>query len=121
MQENNLARICLRTSWAEVVDVEEAKWVSVWDGKIVSEGDFNEIWERFTPDKHPVEKYYIFGKGGGHKLAREFDTWLLGQIPLVMEVVEAAEQGLSVFSQKNREVVETFEKIAELPVSKVPA
>jgi ATP-binding protein involved in chromosome partitioning len=73
----------------------------------------------FTPDKHPEEKYYIFGKGGGHKMAIEFDTMLLGQIPLVMEVGEAAEKGLSVFSQKNREVAEAFEKIAELVISKV--
>jgi ATP-binding protein involved in chromosome partitioning len=72
----------------------------------------------FTPEQHPGEKYYIFGKGGGHKLAVEFDTWLLGQIPLVMEVGEAAEKGLSIFSQTNKLVVESFEKIAELIISK---
>ena len=73
----------------------------------------------FSPEKHPEEKYYIFGKGGGHKMAREFDTMLLGQIPFVIEVGEAAEQGLSVFSQKNRVVAESFEKIAELISSEV--
>jgi len=72
----------------------------------------------FTPEQHPDEKYYIFGKGGGHKLALEFDTWLLGQIPLVMEVGEAAEKGLSIFSQTNKQVVESFEKISELIISK---
>jgi ATP-binding protein involved in chromosome partitioning len=72
----------------------------------------------FTPEQHPDEKYYLFGKGGGHKLAVEFDTWLLGQIPLVMEVGEAAEKGLSIFSQTNKLVVESFEKIAELIISK---
>ncbi len=73
----------------------------------------------FTPEKHPNEKYYLFGKDGGHKLAVEFDTWLLGQIPLVMEVGEAAEQGKSIFNQANRQVVESFEKIAELLLSKI--
>ncbi len=73
----------------------------------------------FSPEKHPDEKYYIFGKGGGHKLAIEYDTFLLGQIPLVMEVGEAAEKGLSIFSQTNKLVVESFEKIAELLLSKV--
>lgn len=73
----------------------------------------------FTPEQHPDEKYYIFGKGGGHKLALEFNTWLLGQIPLVMEVGEAAEQGKSIFSQTNKQVVELFEKITELLISKV--
>jgi ATP-binding protein involved in chromosome partitioning len=72
----------------------------------------------FTPEQHPAEKYYLFGKGGGHKLALEFDTWLLGQIPLVMEVGEVAEQGLSVFSQGNKSVITAFEKISELIISK---
>jgi len=72
----------------------------------------------FTPEHHPDEKYWLFGKGGGHKLALEFDTWLLGQIPFVMEVGEAAEQGRSIFSQTNKQVVEAFEKIAELIISK---
>jgi len=73
----------------------------------------------FSPDKHPEERYYIFVKGGGHKMAKEFNTFLLSQIPLVIEVGEAAEQGLSVFSQKNRTVADSFEKIAELITSKV--
>ena len=72
----------------------------------------------FTPDTHPDEKYFIFGKGGGFKLAKEFDTMLLGQIPLVMEVVEAAEKGLSVFSQQNKSIVDAFEKITELVLKK---
>ncbi|MDX9810950.1 MAG: Mrp/NBP35 family ATP-binding protein, partial [Bacteroidales bacterium] len=67
----------------------------------------------FTPEKHPDESYYIFGKGGGLQLAKEFDTKLLGQIPLVMEVGEAAEKGLTIFSQKNKQVVTSFEKISE--------
>lgn len=73
----------------------------------------------FTPEKHPDEKYYIFGKGGGHRLAREFDTFLLGQLPLVLEVGEAAEKGLSVFSQSNSEMIKAFEKIAELVVNEL--
>ncbi len=67
----------------------------------------------FSPEKHPEEIYYIFGKGGGLKLAKEFNTTLLGQIPLVMEVGEFAEKGLSVFSQKNKSVVTAFEQIAD--------
>jgi len=66
----------------------------------------------FTPEKHPDEKYFIFGKGGGQKIASEYNTKLLGQIPLVMEVGEAAEKGRSVFNQSNKEVVSVFESIA---------
>ncbi len=72
----------------------------------------------FTPEKHPDEIYYIFGKGGGLKLATEFDTVLLGQIPLVLEVGQGAEQGLTVFSQKNATVIKAFENIAEMILAK---
>jgi ATP-binding protein involved in chromosome partitioning len=66
----------------------------------------------FTPAKHPDEHYNIFGRGGGMKLAKEFDTRLLCKIPLVMEVGEAAEEGRNVFQQANREAVEAFEILA---------
>jgi len=72
----------------------------------------------FTPEQHPDEIYYLFGKGGGLKLAKEFGTKLLGQVPLVMEVGENAEKGLSIFSQGNKQVIEAFDKITELLLSK---
>jgi len=56
--------------------------------------------------------------GDGLKLAKEFNTMLPGQVPLVMEVGEAAEQGNNIFSQTNKHIVEAFEKIAELIISK---
>ena len=67
----------------------------------------------FTPKQHPDEKYFIFGQGGGRKLAAEFNIKLLGQIPLVIEVGEAAEKGLSIFSQTNASVITAFEEIVE--------
>mgnify|MGYP000845356443 CR=1 FL=1 len=66
----------------------------------------------FTPAAHPEEQYYLFGKGGGEKLAKEFDTSLLCRIPLVMEVGEAAEAGRNVFQQKDKAAVEAFEILA---------
>ena len=47
----------------------------------------------FTPDAHPDEKYYIFGKDGGLRLAEETGTQLLGQIPLVESVMANADAG----------------------------
>ncbi len=67
----------------------------------------------FTPQPHPDEKYYIFGQGGGEMLAKELNTKLLGQIPLVAEVGDAAEKGLSVYNQSNPTVIEAFEKLTE--------
>jgi ATP-binding protein involved in chromosome partitioning len=66
----------------------------------------------FSPAKHPDEKYFIFGKGGGQKIASEYRTQLLGQLPLVIEVGEAAENGKSIFSQNNKDIVNEFENIA---------
>ena len=50
----------------------------------------------FSPAQHPDERYYIFGQGGGARLAAELKTILLGQIPLVAEVGEAADKGQSI-------------------------
>ncbi|MFP4557082.1 MAG: Mrp/NBP35 family ATP-binding protein [Bacteroidales bacterium] len=65
----------------------------------------------FTPKPHPDEKYYIFGQGGGEKLARELNVPLIGQIPLIAEVGEAAEKGLSVFNQEDRIAIDVFDNI----------
>lgn len=47
----------------------------------------------FTPLPHPEEKYYIFGNGGGVRLAEELNVPLLAQIPLVAEICEKADDG----------------------------
>ena len=47
----------------------------------------------FTPEEHPDEKYYIFGKNGGADMAREFGIDLLGQIPLVQSIRESGDKG----------------------------
>jgi ATP-binding protein involved in chromosome partitioning len=67
----------------------------------------------FSPANHPDEKYFIFGQGGGERLAKEYNTRLLGQIPLVAEVGEAADKGLSIYSQGNKAVVKAFDKMVE--------
>ena len=40
----------------------------------------------FTPEKHPDEKYYIFGDGGALRLAGELGIDVLAQIPLIAAV-----------------------------------
>jgi ATP-binding protein involved in chromosome partitioning len=72
----------------------------------------------FTPAPHPDEKYFIFGQGGGEQLAQELNVPLLSQIPLVAELGEAAEKGLSVFAQSNKTLVKAFESIAEIICNK---
>lgn len=48
----------------------------------------------FTPSELPDNKYYIFGEGGGRKMAERFDTTLLGQIPLVSGIREGGDKGM---------------------------
>ncbi len=67
----------------------------------------------FTPKQHADEKYYIFGQGGGAKLAAELKVPLLTQIPLIMEVGIAADKGLSIFSQTEVAAVNALEILAE--------
>ncbi len=47
----------------------------------------------FTPEAHPTEKYYLFGKDGGAAMAAELALPLLGQIPLVQGIREGGDSG----------------------------
>lgn len=47
----------------------------------------------FTPAELPNNKYYIFGKGGGEKLASQLNIKLLGQIPIVQSICESGDSG----------------------------
>ncbi|WP_438589373.1 P-loop NTPase, partial [Duncaniella dubosii] len=42
----------------------------------------------FTPAEHPDERYYIFGKEGGVRLAEKLGVRLLAQIPLVGSIAD---------------------------------
>jgi ATP-binding protein involved in chromosome partitioning len=48
----------------------------------------------FTPAELPENKYYIFGKDGGKRLADEYDIPFLGQIPIVQSIREGGDQGV---------------------------
>lgn len=50
----------------------------------------------FTPEKHPDERYYIFGDGGAVELARQKGIRLLAQIPLVAAVGKHNDDGTPV-------------------------
>lgn len=75
----------------------------------------------FTPEEHPDEKYYIFGREGGCKLAKEAGVPLLAQIPLVGSVCEGGDNGTPIaldgdsitghaFTHLAHEVIDAVEK-----------
>ena len=47
----------------------------------------------FTPEEHPDEKYFLFGKDGGLKMAESLGIELLCQIPLVQGIREGGDSG----------------------------
>lgn len=47
----------------------------------------------FTPEKHPDERYYIFGRDGGVRLAEEMNIRLLAQIPIVGSICDGGDGG----------------------------
>src|ERR1700753_2943968 len=47
----------------------------------------------FTPAELPDNKYYIFGQGGGKKLADQLEVPFLGEIPLVKSISDSGDAG----------------------------
>jgi ATP-binding protein involved in chromosome partitioning len=67
----------------------------------------------FTPAELPGNKYYIFGQGGGKKLALESNSVLLGQVPLVQSVREGGDEGYPAVMQSDNPVADAFLNIAK--------
>ncbi|MEO6758623.1 MAG: P-loop NTPase, partial [Saprospiraceae bacterium] len=67
----------------------------------------------FTPAELPNNKYFIFGEGGGKKLAVESNSVLLGQIPLVQGIREGGDSGRPAVLQTDGPVADAFLKVAQ--------
>jgi len=50
----------------------------------------------FTPPDLPDRKYFLFGEGGGMRLAQDLGVPLLGQIPIRQMIREASDDGLPI-------------------------
>jgi len=47
----------------------------------------------FTPTKHPDEKYFLFGQGGGELLSKIFNVSLIAQIPMNETISNSCDAG----------------------------
>lgn len=72
----------------------------------------------FTPEELPDNKYYIFGQGGGQKLADENEVPLLGQIPIVQSIRESGDNGYPA-ALKDGPMADAFTSLSEKVASQV--
>ena len=47
----------------------------------------------FTPKELPENKYYIFGRGGAERYAKEVGVPFLGEIPIIQGIMEGSDEG----------------------------
>lgn len=47
----------------------------------------------FTPAELPQNKYYLFGKDGGKRIAEEFNLAFLGEVPIYQSIQEGGDTG----------------------------
>ena len=66
----------------------------------------------FTPEELPDNKYYIFGKDGGKRLADEYDIPFLGQIPLVQSIREGGDSGVPIMMSEDEISKKAFYEFA---------
>ena len=66
----------------------------------------------FTPAELPDNKYYIFGKDGGKRLAAEYDIPFLGQIPLVQSIREGGDSGVPIMMSDDTVTRKAFSDFA---------
>jgi len=67
----------------------------------------------FTPAELPDNKYYIFGREGGKRLAEKSNINFLGEIPLVQGVCESGDSGKPISLNNDSPVAKAFMDIAQ--------
>jgi len=73
----------------------------------------------FTPAELPDNKYYIFGRDGGKRLAEEYDLPFLGQIPIVQGIREGGDKGVPVMISDDEISRKAFEDFAAVSVRSI--
>lgn len=73
----------------------------------------------FTPTELPENKYYLFGKEGGKKLAEEYDLPFLGQVPLIQSIREGGDEGVPAMVGTDAITKDAFTKVVSLAVRQI--
>ncbi|GAA4782279.1 Mrp/NBP35 family ATP-binding protein [Olivibacter ginsenosidimutans] len=67
----------------------------------------------FTPAELPDNKYYIFGKDGGKRLAERFGAPFLGELPLIKSISDAGDNGYPIAIDEDEPISKAFLSLAE--------
>ncbi|MBC7885369.1 MAG: Mrp/NBP35 family ATP-binding protein, partial [Saprospiraceae bacterium] len=73
----------------------------------------------FTPQELPANKYFLFGQGGGKRLAAIAGVELIAQIPIVQSVREGGDAGIPVSLLSDNILKNVFNQLAESTVNQV--
>ena len=72
----------------------------------------------FTPEELPENKYYLFGKEGGRKLAEKYQVPFLGEVPIIQSIRESGDTGFPAV-MKSGLTQEVYVKLAQAVASQV--
>ncbi|MDR2147065.1 MAG: Mrp/NBP35 family ATP-binding protein [Tannerella sp.] len=109
------------TTPQEVALADARKGISMFTGNKVNVPVLglieNMAW--FTPAELPENKYYIFGKEGGKRLAETMQIPFLGQIPIVQSIRENGDNGTPIALDSNSMMGAAFHQLAENVIEQV--
>ena len=72
----------------------------------------------FTPKELPDNRYYIFGKGGAARYAEEVRVDLLGEVPIIQDIMQGADDGNPAVNT-HPQVANIYRQIAQKVVDKM--
>lgn len=121
VQTMGITGVIIVTTPQDVALTDARKGVNMFTGEKVNVPVLglveNMAW--FTPAELPENKYYIFGKDGGKRLAEELGVPLLAQIPLVQGIRECGDAGRPIAFDQNSIVSLAFTDLAQKVVDRV--
>ncbi|WP_249219812.1 Mrp/NBP35 family ATP-binding protein [Chitinophaga sp. HK235] len=102
------------TTPQDVALVDAKKGIAMFSGKQINVPILGlvENMAYFTPAELPENKYYIFGKEGGKKLAEDLEIPFLGQIPLVQSIREGGDTGVPAMASDDKITRKAFLDVA---------
>ena len=121
VQTLGITGVIVVTTPQEVALADARKGINMFTGEKVNVPVLglieNMAW--FTPAELPENKYYIFGKEGGKRLAEELDVPLLGQIPLVQSIREGGDAGRPIAVEQESVSSQAFTDLAHRVVERI--